>query len=212
MELKINPLTAITLLLASLACIPSASKVDAQNLPFVDQGRVKYAGAFYSNIDGCIAREISILAEEDRFINPPFIGSHYALIDVLIFYTDICLGEELIAASDNRAIARSDFQVRNDLTSATLNTKVTIFNFATGEDIVLDVNMEWTGTSPREVSNFNHMFVHPDCRQIERDEDAFRSASVSGSVTYNGTNLLGGPVQDAEIGVIRTGTVVIGCT
>lgn len=212
MELKIKLLTAITVLLVSFACIPSASAIYGQNFPYVENFQGKFADAYYSNNDGCIYRDIFILPVEEFLINPPFYGYRTPGLNMSIYYANACTGE-VIEGDQFQPIGSSDFQVRNDLTAATLNTTATFFNYATAENIKLDVEISWTATSPSEDFRLNNMLVDDQgCRAIQRYGDTIRSAAVSGSVTYNGTNLIGGTtLSPPEIGAARAGRVVIGC-
>lgn len=207
MERKIKLLGAITVLLASVACIPFTSATYAQNIPYVDIFEAKYALAYYSNVDGCIFREIWIFPAKELYINPPFYGYKMPTLDVSIQYGNGCTGEE-IAGSAYLTIGSSDFELRNDFTAATLETTATLEDYFTGDNIELDISMTWAETSPKQHFNFNNMFTNGNCRVMRRSGDTIRSATVSGSVMYNGTNLIGGPTEGAEMGVLRTGMVV----
>jgi hypothetical protein len=203
---KIKLLAAIAVLLTAFASAPSASAAYVVNF----RGKIAYA--YFNNTSGCFGSEIYIFPVEEVLIEPPFYSSDWSYVDMLVFHWNGCTGEELIAASGLTQIPSSEFQVANSLSSATLNTTAMLFNIVTSENIELDVNLNWTATSPRHSLNINNMFNLPDCRIVSRYRDTFRLATASGSITYNGTDLtLGPPDPVAEIGSTQTGRVFIGC-
>lgn len=209
MKLNIRILTAIAVSLASFVGVLSSY---GQNLPYVDIYQGKYAFAYYSGADGCIDRDIFIVPVEELYINPPFYGHKATFIDLSIYHFNVCTGEE-IAGYTLEQIESSDFQIRNDFATATLNTTVTLFNSISSENIELDLNISWTEDSEKRVQPSAGMHLFPSgCRQILRRGDIWRKATVSGSITYNGTNLLGGPLEDAEIGRHQPGRVLVGCS
>jgi hypothetical protein len=128
---------------------------------------------------------------------------------------DLCAGERLVSAESVSTVPEADFQVAKMLGQATLNTTVTVTDFASDPPASFDVfiDLTWTGVGPLSRQNNNsHFITPPDCVIHNRFQGTSRTAEASGSVSDGFVNYTPQPSVEAFILSANSGTAIIGCT
>ena len=173
--------------------------------------RDKAVGAYFTSTDGCFENEVYVTAGNEVFRYPPFENSAQSLVDVFIIRIDSCNAAEVIFADGFRQLGASDFQVDSRLDTATLNSTVTAFNYATSENIQIDINLTWTATSPADSGNSVNHYERHGCLVTNQRRGTERRAVASGSVSYAGTNLTPSSDPFAWISMVQVGFVYASC-
>jgi hypothetical protein len=200
----------ISLMFALATLIQSSSVSAVENFKF----RGESANAFFTSTDGCIETQVFVAATEGVSQNPPGPGSPVSQVILFILQLDICADERLISAESVSTVPEADFQVDRKLAQATLNTTVTVTDFASDPPATYDVfiDLTWTATGPLIRDNNNFHFPSPHCNIQNRFHGTSRTAEASGSVSDGTANLITGPSTQAFIMSANNGVLIIGCT
>ena len=199
-------------LMIALATFMQHSSVSAnENFKF----RGESVNAFFTHTDGCIETSVFVAATGGDSQSTPGPGSPLSQVVIFILQFDLCAGERLVSAESVSTVPEADFQVSQKLEQATLNTTVTVTDFASDPPSTFDVfiDLTWTGMGPlsRE-SNNSHFITPPGCVINNRFHGTSRTAAASGSVSDGTMNYTPQPSTEAFILSANTGTVIIGCT
>ncbi len=209
--IRTAPLVAIALSVGALwpvAASAASAKVE------VEHQRGPLANASFTSFDpsGCV--------ETDTFVSANQPTDHHlasrstAVIGaVSVFVYDLCTDTVLLQAAgyaDN--LSPDDLVVSNRLDAATLSAVVQLTNIDTGGVFDVQVRVSWSGTSDirRDHSNTNDQYPG-GCHVLNRWKGSGRSATAWGSVSDGLTNFTPAITEQAEIGVVHDGFVVIGC-
>lgn len=170
--------------------------------------------AFFTNTDGCIETSVFVAATEGVSQNPPRPGSPVSQVALFISQFDFCTGTLLVSAESFSSVPEADFQVSKKLEQATLNTTVTVTNFASDPPASFDVfiDLTWTGTGILSRQSNKSHFKNPGCIIHNRFHGTSRTAEASGSVSDGTMNYTPQPSVEAFIVSAKSGTVIIGCT
>ena len=177
--------------------------------------RGESVNAFFTNTDGCIETSVFVAATKGDSQSPPGPGSPVSQVVIFISQFDLCTSERLVSAEGVSTVPEADFQVANKLEQATLNTTVTVTDFASNPPATFDVfiDLTWTGIGPLSRQNNNsHFITPPDCVIHNRFQGTLRTAEASGSVSDGTMNYTPQPSAEAFIFSANRGTVIIGCT
>jgi hypothetical protein len=169
------------------------------------------ANAFFSRVDasGCVFTDVFVFATATRLHDPPGPGADAPFAQVNIFQYDWCTGTELMSAFGSGSPAAGDFQVSRQLSSATLNTSLQVFDFISGNTLNVTLAVNWTSTGDPVAVKERFHFRAPGHIESFRFNGTFRPAEASGSVSDGVTNLTPNTTSSAEIGTVKYGSVVI---
>ena len=164
----------------------------------------------------CILAGVFAFATEDKLQSPPGPGGSSSSAQIMIFQND-CTFAQLRAADcfPSGPLADQDFQVSQNLDSATLNAAFECFGFDFVSelpwDFNVDVDLTWTGTGDiiRFKSNSHNSF--PGCIFNEQINFTSRPAEASGTVSDETANFTPNPSANANIDSAKIGQVSIDC-
>lgn len=171
------------------------------------------ASAIFTSVDGsgCVWTDVYVNPNEGIFQSPPGKGSPSSGVYMFITQYDSCTATQLIAAEGFASLADPDFQVFGNLSSATLNATVTLFDYVSETSFDVFVDLTWNGTSSviRESSRYH--FSAPGCKFKSRFNGSFRPAVATGTVSDGLTNYTPDPSWGYDIYNARSGEIYIGC-
>jgi hypothetical protein len=177
--------------------------------------RGESVSAFFTNTDGCIETSVFVAAAKGVSQNSPEPGSPVSQVGIFISQFDSCTSTLLVSAEGLSSVPEADFQVSQKLEQATLNTTVTVTNFASDPPASFDVfiDLAWTGIGPlSRQSNNSHFMTPPGCVINNRFHGTSRTAEASGSVSDGTMNYTPQSSVEAFIMSANRGTLIIGCT
>lgn len=200
----------ISLMFAFATFIPNSSVSAIEMFKF----RGDSVSAFFTNTDGCIETSVFVAATEGVIQRPPGPGSPVTEVALLIFQFDVCSETRLVSAEAVTSVPEADFQVSKKLEQATLNTTMTVTDFAADPQASFDVfiNLTWTATGPLSRQNNNSNFNNHGCNIHNRFHGTSRTAEASGSVSNGTMNYTPQTSVEAFIMSANNGVVIIGCT
>jgi hypothetical protein len=173
--------------------------------------RGETASAFFSSTDGCIATDVFISATEGVSQNPPGKGDPISQAFIFISQYNFCTDTLLLNAEGFALLSNADFDVSGKLDLATLNTTINVFDFVSNTSFDIFIDLTWTGIGPLSRQSNNSHFNTPGCKIHSRFRGTFRSAEASGTVSDGTTNFTPEPSLGADLGLVKSGDVVIGC-
>lgn len=171
------------------------------------------ASAIFSSVDGsgCVWTDVYLNPNEGISQSPPGKGSTSSGVYMFISQYDACMGTQLIAAEGSATLAASDFQVFGQLSSATLNATVTLFDYVSGNYFDVYVDLTWNGTGAINRQSSSSHFSSPGCKFNTRFTGSFRPAVATGTVSDGFTNYTPEPSWGYDIYSAKNGEVYIGC-
>jgi hypothetical protein len=184
MKIALRLVTVITLLLMVFGPSTSASAADIVK----SKG---FGGEFYfSTVDatGCILTDVTIYARDAVSQNPPGPGEPESWAFLYISQYDYCAGTELLYIEGMTLLAKPDFQVSKQLSSATLNTTINVYDYVSGANFDVAIDLTATGSGPLVRQNSRYHYHSPGCHVNSRLNGGNRQAEVSGTVSYGETN------------------------
>ena len=170
--------------------------------------------ALFTNTDGCIETSVFAAATQGISQSPPGPGSPVTQVALFILQYDFCTDTRLVSAEAVMDVPEADFQVSKKLEQATLNTTVTVTDFAADPPASFDVfiDLTWTATGPLSRQSNNSNFNDHGCNIHNRFHGTSRTAEASGSVSDGTINYTPQPSVEAFIMSANRGTVIVGCT
>jgi len=183
---------------------------------YVFQFNGESANAFFTDATTCIRTDVFVFAFDFKDLPPPAKGGPSSYTTIQIYQWDYCTdGPLLIDAYCFADLADQDFQVSQNLDSATLNAAFECFGFDFVSelpwDFNVDVDLTWTGTGDiiRFKSNSHNSF--PGCIFNEQINFTSRPAEASGTVSDETANFTPNPSANANIDSAKIGQVSIDC-
>jgi hypothetical protein len=128
---------------------------------------------------------------------------------VLLEQVDNCSFTILLSATGFTDLPPGAFQIKKNLTTATLNTSIDVFDVVSNTTFPVDISVSWTGTGTLTVSRNHNMFTAPGFRENLMFTAASRPATASGSVTALGTNFSPSPAVGADLEDAKEGDLVV---
>jgi hypothetical protein len=180
----------------------------------VEHQRGPLVNAWFTSFDtsGCV--------ETDTFVSANQPTDHHqadqvstVVASVSVFVYDLCTETALLdAAGYADDLSLDHLTVSNQMDAASLDAVIPLTDIATNEIFDVQVDVAWTGTSDihRDHSNTNDQYPG-GCHVLNRWNGSGRSASAWGSVSDGVTNFTPDATDQAEIGAVHDGFVVIGC-
>jgi hypothetical protein len=168
------------------------------------------ADAFFTSIDpsGCIQTDVTVFAVDGRFKQDgaPQVESS-AFVGISRF--DVCTGTLLLDAFGSATLAPTEFVVDRELTSAALETTVTVTDFVSGTSFPVEMAVSWTGTGATFRQKTHSQIKTPGFMQTSRFDGTFREAAASGTVSDGTTNFTPEPAAFAALRSVKEGAVTI---
>jgi hypothetical protein len=203
---------SLALCLVLTALLPAAtwagSKVTSAHL------RGPLINALFTAVDtsGCVETDTFVTANQPtEHLSSDSTTSVVAGVNIFIY--DYCTDAVLLQAyGEDDTVPASAFHVSNQLDVASLRTTMPMTNIDTGDAFSVQVNVSLSGTSDihRDHSNTNDLYGG-GCHVLNRWNGSGRIARASGSVTDGTTEFTPTATDQAEIGFVHDGFVVIGC-
>jgi len=195
MKFTIKLLSVLVLLLVTLnsqtSAFAQANRFQAHN-----------ADAFFYTTDasGCIQTSVILELGED------------ILLSIQLFRYDICQNQTLIDAVGRKELTKSELKYSGNLDSATLNTTVQLFNYMTNSTFDVSIDLTWTGTGEIHKTRFHSTdSPSPGCHTNLLIQEAYRSASASGTVSDGTTNFTPEPADQANLYFAKRTLTSHGC-
>src|SRR5512135_22073 len=132
------------------------------------------ANAGFDSTEGCVETFVSVFATTNRTktVGRP---ENTPNASVFISQFDFCSFTTLVSAFGSANLPRGAFQIKRDLTTATLNTSIDVFDSVTSTTFPVDIGLSWAGTGGLFVSRSHNMFTAPGFREIFTLTGASRS-------------------------------------
>src|SRR5688572_1968585 len=164
---------------------------------------------------GLIVTHVDVFAFEPVSLGKPGESSSESAVFLLITQIDAQTGTELMRVNATVfGLAEQDLQISPNLDSATLNTTITVRDRISGTSFEVSINLTWTATGSRIITNLNFRDITPgpSCNEIENGRRATREAEASGTISFGGTVFNLGPSSQAFIHLSSGSlTKVVGC-
>ena len=206
MKTTVKLLVVLALALATFSQHSSASAGD--NFKFSGRN----ADAFFFSTDGvCTDTFVGVFANQGKFQSPPGPGTSTGFADIFIDQFDFCNGISLMSASGGIPLDNGAFQIVRDLTSATLNATIRVFDFINGNEFDVSVDLVWAGIGALSRGTFHSHNKSPGCAINERFNGSSRFAQATGSVSDGVTNFTPDSSVDGHLNSTKSGTLFIGC-
>jgi len=195
------------LVLALLVAAPAA----ADTTPFNVQSQTHEAIAAYTVSDACSVTFVFVDATNYLIQN---LGSSTGLTSLTTIAVDVngynsCTGTGINAFFFGPASV--SFAVAGNLGSASLQATVPLFDSVSGQSLTAVLNLSWTATGSSFFFNSSGGGHFGSCTVADSQNQIRRSASLSGTVTVNGTNLAPSANQEAFIAFQEGGQVNVHC-
>ena len=203
-----NYLVAAGLLALMLALPCRSAAAPGQTSHFKFKGPT--ANAFFDSVDvtGCVETQAFVQGVNTRIktVGPP--GTTPSAF-VLLEQVDNCSFTILLSATGFTDLPPGAFQIKKNLTTATLNTSIDVFDVVSNSTFPVDISVSWTGTGTVTVSKIRNMFTAPGFRENFMSTGASRAATASGSVTALGTNFSPSPAVPADLEDLKVGDLTV---
>ena len=169
--------------------------------------RVKDLGAraTFFTTDECIQTFISVDVFNSVLHEPPGpppTSSSEVLLSIDKF--DFCTYTQLLSVFVFTTLGDQDFQVSNNLTSATLNTTIDV-----DEESEIFIDMTWESNSAKERFKSNNLLRLIGFFSNSKMTGTSRQAIATGSVSDGTTNFTPAPSTDASISNSKHGSMMI---
>jgi hypothetical protein len=193
------------LALAVLVATPAAG---AETLHASFKGQ--FAEAQFSSVDpsGCVVTDVFIFAVDGtvKETGNPEVTSSAA---ISVFQFDRCTGMPLFDVTAFPTLAKDEFQIDNQLDTATLNATVEVFENISGTSIPIDVHISWTGNGPTFRTKDRFQSSQPGSKLKVRFDGVSRAATASGTVSDGMTNFTPQAAVFANMGSAKQGEMEI---
>ena len=197
---------AAALLVALLA--PGAAS--AATFTYHLQGNNAAASLEAMDQDGCTFTGAYVYVYETRDNIQPGAPQSGTWLSVQIYKTNECLGYEvLLNAFGSVALPAGAFDVQGNLTGATLDAEVPVFDYLTGQSGVVTISLSWTGEGDVFRNLQSSRYSSPYYKFTYRSNGSYRSADVTGSLVYGGVDLAAGASAAGYLTASQSGSVTI---
>jgi hypothetical protein len=201
-----------TTLIVGAAVLLLVFSAPAQALE-LHHGKQQSADAEFHSTSGCIDTDVFLLAVDvavgtdvfsDGVRQQTVPGDHASDLFLGIERLDHCTHTELTGAFvDGLPIPDADFEVADDLTSASLSTTVVVHDDPTDTDLSVGLDLHWDATAPATRENgleLTDTVPGRDPFVIRIGDSGLRSqAEAVGSVTVGGKNMTPNPSDGASL-------------
>jgi hypothetical protein len=195
----------------ALACLtPSAASAATSTSTYQIQGSTGFAFFELADPDGCTFTEVYLHVNESRSNLPPGAPQTRTLADLQIIQTSECDGYQvLVNAFGSVEIPAGAFDVQGNLSGATLEAAVPVFDYVSGQTEMVTVSLSWTGVGDVIHDVRHERYVSPEYKYTFRSNGSYRTAQAAGSLVFRGTDLAAGGSSAAELADVQSGQVSI---
>jgi hypothetical protein len=138
------------------------------------------ANYFDTDASGCVS-SITILGLSD---NDPVINQGVPGLSLLIWRYDACNDQDQLFLEARVPVPLSDFEINPSLHEASLHTIVPVFDFVSGNNLDISIDLTWTASGPMQTDLFHGTTVAPGIVVATLIWNSFwRPGDVSGSIT-----------------------------
>jgi hypothetical protein len=193
-------------LLVATLLRPAAGSAETLHLAQDDQT----ASAHFSSTDlsGCVLTEVSVIAVDGRRKDGQEPGEERSEAIAAISRYDACADALLLAADGRAALAPEAFQI-DDLTAATLNATIELFDSVSNSSLAVDVALTWQGVGdPVRQRIHTHIWTRSFTVNF-RFDGTDRQAAAAGTVMVGTDNVTPEPGVDNSLRAIRAGQVTV---
>ena len=170
-------LTVLSLSLPALAANVERYQFKGQN-----------ASAYFSKYDNCSFSSISVYAFTSRTKDNPGAPTEQMGADLYYYNYNYCNGTY---SSGYGSSPNANFTINNNLNSASLTGTFSVYDYSSGTNKTVDVNLNWTGTDDYSSNSKNNNTYQTPTSIIRYSfKGDFRQAQVLGSAILDGTDLI----------------------
>ena len=193
---------AVVLAVAALIALPHPAGAAGVPINQSHDARELTASADFSSTDGCIETFAGVLASDIGPGSSDFGGDSGSIVNFFEARVDTCNNDALLEVLNNRVpIPDSDFQIADDLSSASLNTTVAVQDDISGDTFNLAMHLDWTATGAS--THVHHAIpATPNQDRVTFVGGAVgteRSAQAVGSINDGTTEFAPGPSDEAHL-------------
>lgn len=205
--------TTLKLLVVLVLVLATFSQHSTASAGGLYKFRGEGASAIFSSVDGsgCIWTEVYVNPSEGTSQSPPGKGNPSSWVYMFISQYDVCSDTQLLAAEGSTSLAASEFQVFGQLSSATFNATVNVFDYVSSTSFDVYIDLNWTGTGSVIRQSSHSHYNAPGCKFNTRFTGSYRPAVATGSVTDGVTNFTPEPSLGYDIYSAKNGEVYVGC-
>lgn len=189
-----------------LGLVPAAAS--AENYRFQFRGSSAYASFWDTDTTGCISTYASVSLYENRFKEQPGPPQEEPALDVYIYRYDYCQDIYHFYASGHATLSPDAFSLSNSLQSASVTATVDVFDWITGEQSSVSVDLDWTGVGETFHGSSRYQTITPHYKYISRSSGSSRDAQVAGTILMGATNLAVG-TSWASLNSNQSGTLAV---
>ena len=139
---------AVVLAAAALMVLPHPAGAAGVPINQSHDAREQFASADFSSTAGCIETFGGVSATDVGPGSSDFGGGTGSLVNFFAARLDTCTDTLLEVLNNRVPIPDSDFQIADDLSSASLNTTVAVQDDISGATFNLAMHVDWTATGP----------------------------------------------------------------
>jgi hypothetical protein len=167
------------------------------------------ASGDYSVTDpaGCITTSGFVSAIEHMSQDRPGSRTENSEAVVGIFQWNTCTSELLTCTYGSAPIPDDAFSMHGHLASATLNILVEAFDCRSGDTRIVSVEVNWNGEGDVSRQNVTSNLRYPGYYIVSRASSVSRDASLSGSLTFEGSTIALDGIAYGSLNVVSTGTL-----
>ena len=167
-------------------------------LQFYSKGLTAHAAFSSANsADPCVVTEVFVFASEERARG----STSSAIAVVAIFSFNECTGTHLQTLVGSTA--EPQLQGDRPLTFASLAATITVEDFATGEQVDIDVDLTWTGTGEPSRENGHFHIQRPGFNATGHFNGTTRQADAIGRITDGVTDFTAGEPSEDVLGLME---------
>jgi hypothetical protein len=194
---------------AAFALAVGANPAHAASDTFHFSVRGQLAEAYFYSTDssGCVITSVAVFANDNRYNYGPGGPEALPLLTVLLSKWDECTGTLLLEANGQAVL--EGHQSDKQLTAATLDTTIKLFDFVAETPVPVSVNIAWTGTGATVTQRSHNQIKLPGFKMNSRFSGTFRNATAVGTVSDGTTNFTPEPATSARLGSVQGGEVAI---
>lgn len=210
MRLTIKLLLLIVLMLGTFGQHTNVAAAE------VIRNRALSAFAYSSGMDptGCISTEWFVQGIDQIYKNPPGPGESTSTVYLQIIQYDYCAGPTPVNTVSITASVPVDEEavvVDKKLGWATIDTTISVYNYATQSYIAVDLDLTWSATGPATLERNEYKENTPHCHWMMRSKGLTSRATISGTISYGGATLTVNPSIFAAITSTKSGELTVGC-
>ena len=203
--MKIRPLIALCASLLFLFGTPAFAH--AQTTQQFFKGGAAFASFQSTDSTGCIVTQVFVTDTLDTEHDPPGSPQYVPNFSIEVNQFNLCNGIPLISAQGVTTTFTSN--IAHNLSSASLNATVGLFDFISGNTLNVTFNLNWTGTGDVQHGTVASHYNANGTTINTVANGAFRLGQASGTVSDGTTNYAPLPSVSAVLANNKDGTITI---